>query len=111
MSVQDPIKCDQEFDADADLVRVEVPVPAASRADVIAYAASIRKSPRDRQSQLQQHIDFALKHYSVRVFDNIDLSRLHNLDDKARVVGEALMERGDAKAFVLGRQLVDLVVT
>lgn len=38
--------------------------------------------------------------------DNLDLSRLADVNERARVLGKALIARGDAKAFVVGRQLV-----
>ena len=48
----------------------------------------------------------ALSHYGVRVLDNVDLGRLDSLRDKALVIGRALMDRGDARAFVLARRIM-----
>ncbi len=39
--------------------------------------------------------------------DNLDLSRLSDVNQRARVLGKALMARGDARAFAAGRLLVD----
>lgn len=56
--------------------------------------------------QLQALCDRALAVYGVRILDNIDLDRLPDLRSRACVIARALSERGDADAFVLGRQLL-----
>ena len=48
----------------------------------------------------------ALSQYSVRILDNVDLDRLPDLRARAVVIAKAMMERGDAQAFVLGRELL-----
>ncbi|WP_143061965.1 hypothetical protein [Faunimonas pinastri] len=48
----------------------------------------------------------AVNLYRVRVLDNVDLSALDSVASRARVVASALMERGDARAFAIGRQLL-----
>jgi hypothetical protein len=108
MGVQDRIKRYRKSGGAADLVRVEVLVPPGARPEVLAYAASIRKRHRDDRSELQKRIDQAVEDYGARVLDNVDLSRLPNVSERARVVGRALMERGNARAFVIGRQLLEL---
>lgn len=50
-------------------------------------------------------LEKAVSLYRVRVLDNIDLSALDSAGSRARVVASALMERGDARAFAIGRQL------
>ncbi|UXN68111.1 hypothetical protein N8A98_00930 (plasmid) [Devosia neptuniae] len=105
MSVQERIKRYRKCGAGADLVRVEVLVPAGSREEILAQASAMRSSYRVRRDRLQESIDQAVRDYGVRVLDNIDLSRLQNVDEKARVLGKALMDRGDAKAFIAGRRL------
>lgn len=106
MSVQDRIRRYRKSGAGADLVRVEVLVPADSREEILAQAASMRSNYRVRRDRLQESIDQAVSRYGVRVLDNIDLSRLQNVDEKARVLGKALMARGDATAFIAGRKLL-----
>ncbi|GLQ54975.1 hypothetical protein [Devosia nitrariae] len=106
MSVQDRVQRYRRSGGASDLVRVEVLVPAANRAEILAHAAQFRRDHRKRKEQLQKRIDQAIERYGVRIIDNVDLSRLSNVSEKARVVGKALMERGDARAFVLGRQLL-----
>jgi hypothetical protein len=44
--------------------------------------------------------------YGARVLDNVDLDRLPALRARAGVIARALMERGDARAFVLGREIL-----
>lgn len=107
MSVQDRIRRYRQFGGAADLVRVEVLVPAGARAELLAHAEALRKRHRDQRDRLQHRIDEAIERYGVRVMDNLDLSRLADVNQRARVVGKALMARGDAAAFVVGRQLVD----
>ena len=50
--------------------------------------------------------DHALSLYSVRILDNVDLDRLPDLRARARVIARAMIERGDARAFALGRELL-----
>lgn len=106
MSVRDRIKRYRKSGAGADLVRVEVLVPAGARDEVLAHAASMRQQYRERRDRLQLRIDQAIERYGVRVLDNLDLSRLQDIDEKARVLGRALMARGDTRAFVAGRRLI-----
>lgn len=106
MSVQDRIKRYREKGGGADLVRVEVLVPASARAEILAQASLLRAEHRRKCAQLQSRIDEAVHHYGVKILDNIDLSRLSTVSEQAQVLGKALMARGDAKAFILGRQLV-----
>lgn len=108
MGVQDRMKRYRQSGGAAGLVRVEVLVPASARPHVLAYAASIRKKHRDDRNELRKRIDQAVEDYGVRVLDNVDLSRLSDMSERARVVGKALMERGNARAFVIGRQLLEL---
>jgi hypothetical protein len=42
----------------------------------------------------------------VRILDNVDLDRLPNLRARASVIAKAMIERGDARAFALGRELL-----
>jgi hypothetical protein len=44
--------------------------------------------------------------YGARVLDNVDLDRLPALRARAGVIARALMERGDVRAFVLGREIL-----
>jgi hypothetical protein len=89
----------------ADLVRVEVLVPPSARDVVVRLAAKLRSEHRDNK-ELRGLCDRALSLYGARVLDNVDLDRLPGMRARAGVIARALMERGDARAFVLGRQIL-----
>ncbi|WMT92524.1 hypothetical protein [Pelagibacterium sp. H642] len=104
MPVNDRVKRCKTDGAAADLVRVEVLVPASGKQNVLDYAQRLRAEHR---AGLEALIDRALERYGPKIEDNIDLSRLANVSARARVVGRALLERGDAAGFKLGRQMLD----
>lgn len=54
-------------------------------------------------------LDEMLCLYGVRILDNVDLARLPDLPSRAGVAARAAMERGDARAFVLGRKMLDRI--
>jgi hypothetical protein len=89
----------------ADLVRVEVLVPSSARDDVLRLAERLRADHRNERD-LQVMVDQALSLYGVRILDNVDLDRLPNLRARAGVIARAMIERGDARAFALGRELL-----
>jgi hypothetical protein len=107
MAVRDRIKRYRESGGAADLVRVEVLVPPSRRADILARAEEIRSDHRLRKERLQSLIDDALERYRLRILDNIDLERLPELEERSRVIAHALIERGDARAFAIGRRILD----
>jgi hypothetical protein len=43
----------------------------------------------------------------VRILDNVDLDRLPDLRSRVAVVARALIDRGDARAFAMGRKMLD----
>jgi hypothetical protein len=104
----------------ADLVRVEVLVPASARDDVLRLAERLRADHRrDKEFQseklqakrlqvetLEAMCDHALSLYGIRILDNVDLDRLPDARARARVIARSMMERGDARAFALGRKLL-----
>jgi hypothetical protein len=90
----------------ADLVRVEVLVPAVARAEILATASRLRAEHRGRK-ELKSLLEKALQLYGPRILDNVDLDRLPDLRSRAAVAARAMIDRGDARAFVLGRQLLD----
>jgi hypothetical protein len=89
----------------ADLARVEVLVPPAARDEVVALAARLRAEYRNTQ-ELQRMYDSALASYRTRILDNLDLDRLPDLRSRAGVLAQALIDRGDARAFALGRAML-----
>lgn len=86
-------------------IRVWVPdIPEAI--DQVRRQAAQLCSQHARERELRNLISEAIERYRVRVLDNIDPQRLTNDFDRARVIARALMERGDANAFRLGRKML-----
>ncbi|MGF9563648.1 hypothetical protein [Neorhizobium sp. JUb45] len=106
MAIHDRIKRYRVSGGAADLVRVEVLVPSHKRQDILDNAATLRAGHRQKKQRLQELMDRALQLYSLRILDNIDLDRLPDIHDRSRVIANALMERGDARAFAIGRRLL-----
>jgi len=48
----------------------------------------------------------ALSLYRTRILDNVDLDRLPDLRSRAAVIARAMIDRGDARAFALGREML-----
>jgi hypothetical protein len=92
----------------ADLARVEVLVPPSARDRIVEFASRLRAEHRGAK-KLKSLYDHALESYNVRVLDNVDLDRLPDLPSRAAVVARAMIDRGDARAFAMGRQMLDCV--
>jgi hypothetical protein len=92
----------------ADLTRVEVLVPPAARNEILAIASRMRADHRGIK-ELRALFDEALRLYRVRILDNVDLDRLPDLRSRAAVVARAMIDRGDARAFAMGRKMLDRV--
>jgi hypothetical protein len=92
----------------ADLARVEVLVPPSARDQLLKFAAHLREEHRGKK-KLSSLYDAALKFYRARILDNVDLDRLPDLRSRAAVAARAMMDRGDARAFAMGRQMLDCV--
>ena len=92
----------------ADLVRIEVLVPPSARNKILEAASRYRAEHR-AQKELRSLYDDALKLYRARILDNIDLDRLPDFRSRAAVVARAMIDSGDARAFAMGRQMLDLV--
>jgi len=110
MSVRQRIKKYRSSGGAADLVRVEVLVPPFARDDIIRLAARLRSNHRDSK-ELKGMCDRALSLYGPRILDNVDLDRLPDLRARAGVIARAMIERGDARAFALGREILARVET
>jgi hypothetical protein len=111
MSVRERIKMYKEVGGASDLVRVEVLVPKASRDAIITAAGEYRAAHRAEKNKLLDFISVATERYGLRILDNIDLEKLDERPQKARVVANALMERGDARAYAMGRKILDQLGT
>ena len=92
----------------ADLARVEVLVPPDDRKEILKIASRLRTQHR-RNKELRLLFEKALRSYGARILDNVDLDRLPDLRSRAAVAARAMIERGDARAFALGRQMLDLL--
>jgi hypothetical protein len=92
----------------ADLVRVEVLVPPSARKEILAIASRLRTEHR-RNKELEALYDNALQAYGPRILDNVDLDRIPDLRSRAAVAARAMIDRGDARAFAMGRQILDRV--
>ncbi|MBK1669989.1 hypothetical protein CKO28_18300 [Rhodovibrio sodomensis] len=106
MPVQDRIRKYRTQGRGADYVRVEVLVPPSDRERVRAYARQLRDRRRAAEDELEAMCRDAIARYGVRVLDNIDPDRLPTAQQRARVVGRALMDKGGLGGFKLGRKLV-----
>lgn len=106
MSVRDRVRKYRETGGASDMVRVEVLVPSSKRGEIVAGAARLRAEHRARKQRLQEICSKAVERYAVRLFDNIDLGRVGDPMRQAPVIANALMERGDARAFVMGRRIL-----
>ena len=105
MSVRRRIEKYRRSGGAADLVRVEVLVPPSARDEVVRLAARLRGNHRD-EKELRTLCDRALSLYGPRIRDSVDLERLSDLRARARVIARAMIERGDAGAFALGREIL-----
>ena len=92
----------------ADLARVEVLVPPSARKEILAVASRLRAEHRANK-ELRALYDNALALYRTRILDNVDLDRLPDLRSRAAVVARAMIDRGDARAFAMGRQMLQRV--
>jgi hypothetical protein len=68
-------------------------------------------APHASVLELEAKCERALSLYGVRALDNVDLSRLDTIAARAFVIGRALMERGDLRAFALGRDILSFIET
>jgi hypothetical protein len=105
MAVRDRIRKYRTEGGAADFVRVEVLVPPDGRDAIVARAAELRAGHR-RSQLIDAEVRRVVDLYGVRATDNIDLSRLADPAARARAIARGLMERGDARAFILARRLM-----
>src|SRR3546814_1493787 len=97
MAVRDRVEKYRKCGGGADLIRVEVLVPAERRADIVNHAARLRADERARKARLSALCEAALARYRTRVLDNIDLEKLPDIPDRAAVIDNALLERTDTR--------------
>jgi hypothetical protein len=107
--VRERIRQLRERRRQAGLMRVEVLVPKEQADAVKAYAAQLREgSQSERLVEVRRLIAKAYQKYRATCLDNIDVKPKDADFPTAMVVAAALMHRGNAEAFRLGRQIRDL---
>ena len=92
----------------SDLARVEMLIPPAARKEILAIASRLRREHRANK-ELRALYHQALRSYGTRILDNVDLDRLPDLRSRAIVAARAMIDRGDARAFAIGRRMLDCV--
>jgi hypothetical protein len=109
LPVNERVSQSRERHRQAGLRRVEVLVPKDQADLVKAYAAQLRDgSQSDRIKKIRQLIGKAYKQHYARCLDNISVDPEEANFADAAVVAAALMHRGNADAYKLGRQIRSL---
>jgi hypothetical protein len=73
--------------------------------------ASPKRAEHRDDKELQALYDRALARYGARILDIVDLTRLPDLRSRAAVVARTMIDKGDARAFAMGRQMLDRLET
>ncbi len=90
----------------AGLVRVEVLIPEGKADALKAYAAELREGSRsERVEAVRKLVAKAYRKYHASCLDNIAIDPQKASLADAAIVAAALMHRGNAEAFKLGRQI------
>lgn len=90
----------------AGLKRVEVLVPAEQVDQVKAYAASLREGAQSETlAEVRKLLEKAYRKFAASCLDNISVDPSRAGFGDALVVAAALMHRGNAEAYRLGRQI------
>lgn len=88
------------------LVRVEVSVPKDYVNQLKQYAENLRaKAQSGHLEEVRGLVRVAIGQYRASCLDNIEVDPDRADLEEARVVAQALMERGNTSAFELGRKL------
>lgn len=108
-SISQRVRQSRERRRRAGLKRIEVFVPS-DKADLVkAYAAQLREGSRSQVvSQVRKLVAKAYRKFRASCLDNIDVDPDSADLADAAVVAAALMHRGNAEAFRLGRQIRSL---
>lgn len=110
LSVRERVSKSREQRRLAGLKRVEVVVPSDKVDLVRAYAAELREgSDSEARQRVRQLLVKAYRNFGARCLDNIEVDPDRADFADAAVVAAALMHRGNAEAYKLGREIRDLV--
>jgi len=83
-------------------------IPADKRVEKYRREGGAAEEHRGNK-ELRSLYEKAIQEYGPRILDNVDLDRLPDLRSRAAVAARAMMDRGDARAFAMGRQMLDRV--
>lgn len=110
LPVKDRVAQSRERRRRAGLKRVELFVPADKVDLVKAYVTELREgSNSESRVKLRQLLAKAYRQYHARYLDNIKVNPESADFADAAVVAAALMHRGNAEAYKLGREIRSLV--
>lgn len=105
-SVNERVSRSRERQRRAGLVRVEVSVPKEHVDAVKAHAAQLREGSRSKRlKEIRKLLAKAYRQYHASCLDNIGIKPEEANFGDAAVVAAALMHRGDAEAYKLGRSI------
>ena len=103
-SVRERVSQVRERQRQAGLMRVEVSVPKDHVDAVKAYAAQLREGSQSKRiKEIRKVLARAYRKYHASCLDNIGIQPEGANFGDAAVVAAALMHRGDAEAYKLGR--------
>ena len=109
-SASERVRRSRERHRQAGLKRIEVVVPEDKAEMVRAYAAQLREGSRSEViGQVRKLVGKAYRKFHASCLDNIHVDPDSADLADAAVVAAALMHRGNAEAFKLGRQIRRLV--
>jgi hypothetical protein len=74
----------------------------------MSMSEGVQKRQRT-ETELTALYNEAIRLYGSRILGSADLDRLSDLKERAAVAARAMIDKGDARAFFIGRQLLDLV--
>ncbi len=110
LSVRERVHLSRERRRQAGLQRVEVLVPADKIDLLRAYAAQLREGTQsEKLLVLRQLVAKAYQNFHASCLDNITIDPANADFSDAAIVAAALMHRGQAEAYKLGRQIRDLI--
>lgn len=108
-SVNERVHRSRERRRQAGLKRVEVFVPVDKVDMVKAYAAQLREgSESEALREVRKLVAKAYRKFHARCLDNISVNPDKANFADAAIVAAALMHRGNAEAYTLGRQIRSL---
>jgi hypothetical protein len=110
LSISERVSQSRERRRRAGLKRVEILVPNDKVDLVRAYVAQLREgSDSELREKVRTLVEKAYRNFHARCLDNIHVDPARADLADAAIVAAALMHRGNADAYKLGRQISGLV--